>query len=62
MEDESEPDIRKTVALPSSWWREIEDFQFANRIKKDSVAVRLLIRHALDAVAKWAKLTKTGKR
>jgi hypothetical protein len=51
MVDQPDPVIRKTVSLPTSVWKEIEDFQFANRVKRDSEAIRRLIEAGLKAVA-----------
>jgi hypothetical protein len=41
--------VRKTVSLPSSTWKQIEDFQFANRIKRETEAIRRLIDLGLEA-------------
>lgn len=49
---DDEPAIRKTVSLPASTWQRIEDFQFAHRIKKDSVAIRRLLELGLEAARK----------
>jgi hypothetical protein len=35
--------IRKTVSMPASTWKQIDDFQFANRIKRETEAIRRLI-------------------
>jgi hypothetical protein len=43
MADASDPIIRKTVSLPARLWREIENFQFESRLKKDVDAVRRLV-------------------
>jgi hypothetical protein len=43
MNEPPDPVIRKTVSLPASTWREIEDYQFTVRIKRDSEAIRRLI-------------------
>ena len=51
MSDEADAIVRKTVSLPASTWREIEDFQFSRRMKKDSVAIRYLIDLGLKAEA-----------
>ncbi len=48
--DEKELVIRKSVSLPAAFWQRIEDYQFANRIKKDSVALRNLLQLGLDAL------------
>lgn len=47
MADDPDPLVRKTVSLPASVWRRIEDFQFANRIKRDTQAVRDLVEAGL---------------
>lgn len=49
MDAKSDPLVRKTVSLPTSMWKEIEDFQFANRVKRDSEAIRRLIEAGLKA-------------
>jgi hypothetical protein len=49
MSEPSDPPIRKTVSLPASLWRRIEDFQFAHRVKRDAEAVRRLIELGLEA-------------
>ncbi len=49
MEKQGDPIVRKTVSLPESVWLQIEDFQFANRIKRDTEAVRKLIELGLKA-------------
>ena len=49
MTDPADPVVRKTLSLPASVWRRIEDVQFANRIKKESVVLRLLIEAGLEA-------------
>jgi hypothetical protein len=54
MVDPSDPVIRKTVSLPASLWKQIEDFQFAHRVKRDAEAVRRLI----DLGLKAAKVEK----
>jgi hypothetical protein len=41
--------IRKTVTLPAGVWQQIEDFQFANRIKRETEAIRRLIELGLEA-------------
>jgi len=52
MADKDDPIIRKTVSLPSSVWKQIEDFQFDYRVKRDAEAVRQLIERGLrDAKA-----------
>jgi hypothetical protein len=58
MDEESEPDIRKTVSLPASWWRAIEDFQFKSRIKKDSVVIRRIVQTGMDSLG----IKPKGKR
>jgi hypothetical protein len=37
------------VSLPARVWKEIEDYQFANRVKRDSEAIRRLIELGLKA-------------
>jgi hypothetical protein len=44
--------VRKTVSLPSSTWKQIEDFQFANRIKRETEAIRRLIDLGLTTAKK----------
>ncbi len=58
MSDEADPITRKTVSLPSSTWRRIEDFQFENRIKKDAVAIRHLIELGLEKAAEQREKAK----
>ncbi len=48
--------VRKTVSLPAGVWRQIEDFQFANRIKRETEAIRRLIETGLSAAK-----AKTGE-
>ncbi len=40
---------RKTISLPASLWERVDEFMFASRIKKDSVAIRRLVERGLDA-------------
>ena len=54
MNEQPDPVIRKTVSLRARVWQEIEDYQFANRVKRDSEAIRRLIELGLKA-AKAAK-------
>jgi hypothetical protein len=42
MNEQPDPVIRKTVSLRARVWKEIEDYQFANRVKRDSEAIRRL--------------------
>jgi metal-responsive CopG/Arc/MetJ family transcriptional regulator len=49
MAEQSDPVVRKTVSLPESLWRRIEDFQFKHRVKRDAEAVRRLIELGLEA-------------
>jgi hypothetical protein len=49
MPDDADPIVRKTVSLPTSVWRRIEDFQFGNRVKRDTEAIRRLIELGLKA-------------
>lgn len=49
-----DPIIRKSVSLPTSLWKRIEDFQFDHRqfdprVKRDAEAVRQLIELGLEA-------------
>lgn len=46
---DADPITRKTVSLPASMWRQVEDYQFANRIKRDAEAIRRLIELGLEA-------------
>ncbi|MFT8945958.1 MAG: hypothetical protein ABF876_05175 [Acetobacter aceti] len=50
MAENPDPPIRKTVALPSSLWQQVEDYQFANRIKKDAEAIRRLVQLGLESI------------
>jgi len=49
MPDEKDSTIRKTITLPTRLWRQIEDFQFDARVKRDTDAVRQLIEIGLQA-------------
>jgi hypothetical protein len=51
MPENDEPTIRETVSLPESVWRQIEDYQFGNRIKRETEAIRRLIEAGLAAAA-----------
>lgn len=51
MSENAAPVVRKTVSLPANVWRQIEDFQFGHRIKRDAEAVRRLIELGLKAAA-----------
>ncbi|CAK7192294.1 hypothetical protein COMNV_00485 [Commensalibacter sp. Nvir] len=55
MMNKNEKPIRKTISLPSEMWQAIEDFQFENRIKKETEAVRKLIDIALKSTKKIAE-------
>lgn len=46
--------VRKTVSLPGSVWRQIEDFQFGNRLKRETEAIRRLIDLGLEAASAQA--------
>ena len=48
----SDAPIRKTVSLPTSVWKQIEDYQFGNRIKREAEAIRRLIELGLEAAKK----------
>jgi hypothetical protein len=54
MSEIDDPVVRKTVSLPTSVWRQIEDFQFSHRIKRDAEAVRRLIALGLREAAEAA--------
>lgn len=45
----ADPIVRKTVSLPASVWRQVEDYQFANRVKRETEAIRRLIELGLEA-------------
>lgn len=47
---DTEQNTRKLVTLPHDLVRAVEDYRFANRIKTESEALRLLIRAGLDAL------------
>ena len=49
MTERTDPPVRKTVSLPASVWQQIEDYQFANRVKRDAEAIRRLIELGLRA-------------
>ena len=49
MVGEPDQNVRKTVSLPSGAWSCIEDFQFENRLKRESEAIRGLIELGLGA-------------
>ncbi len=49
MSETPDPIVRKTVSLPASLWQRVEDYQFTNRIKRDTKAVRCLIELGLKA-------------
>lgn len=51
MSESNDPIVRKTVSLPASVWRQIEDFQFGNRLKRETEAIRRLIDLGLDAAS-----------
>jgi len=57
-----DPPIRKTVSLPASVWRRVEDFQFANRIKRDAEAIRRLVEKGLTAEPDQPLKGKSAKR
>ncbi len=52
MADDPDSIVRKTVSLPARVWKEIEDFQFESRLKKDVDAVRRLVEVGLKH---WVK-------
>jgi hypothetical protein len=47
--DNVDPQIRKTVSLPASLWRQVGDWQFERGIKREGEALRLLLRRGLAA-------------
>lgn len=55
MSEQPDAPVRKTVSLPASLWKQIEDFQFEHRIKRDAEAVRTLIQRGLEAGGEVAK-------
>lgn len=60
MADNPDAPIRKTVSLPTSVWKRIEDYQFDTRIKRDAEAIRRLIELGLKAAeAEAASKKKT---
>lgn len=54
MSETNDPMVRKTVSLPGSVWRQIEDFQFGNRLKRETEAIRRLIDLGLEAASAQA--------
>jgi hypothetical protein len=46
-----EPVVRKTVALSEAVWNEVEEWQYAHRVKRDADAIRRLIILGLAASA-----------
>jgi hypothetical protein len=54
MPDNVDPQIRKTVSLPVSVWRLVEDFRWGERVKYESEALDRLIRRGLAATAQRA--------
>ena len=49
MSSDEDTTIRKTISLPLSLWRRVEDFQFEARVKRDTEAVRQLLEIGLEA-------------
>lgn len=47
MTTEHDPIIRKSVSAPKSLWKRIDDYQFANHIKKESAAIRQILESGL---------------
>lgn len=47
-----EPLARKSISLPESLWKEVEDFRFAERIGSEAEALRRLIQSGLRAETK----------
>lgn len=52
MDKETDPLIRKTVSLPRSTWREVEEYRRGERAATESEVIRRLILEALRAYAK----------
>jgi hypothetical protein len=52
MQASTDPAVRKTVSLPASVWKQVEDFQFSHRIKRETEAMRRLIQLGLAAAKK----------
>lgn len=61
MANENDEIIRKSVSLPASLWQRIEDYQFAERVKRDAEAIRRLLDMGLEAyyLSKGQKLSST---
>lgn len=55
MNEKKEKPIRKTISLPPSMWKAIEDYQFENRIKRETEAVRQIIKQGLESSPKASK-------
>ncbi len=49
MTGNTDPILRKTISMPASVWQKIENFQFDNRIKRESEAIRRVIELGLEA-------------
>jgi hypothetical protein len=58
MVEQADQNVRKTVSLPSSAWSRIEDFQFENRLKRESEAIRRLIELGLEAAKTKAETVR----
>lgn len=48
MKDDPGEIIGKTVRLPASVWAKIDEYRFANRINKQTDAIRRLIERGLE--------------
>jgi hypothetical protein len=46
----SEQVIRKSLLFPESFWSEIEDFRYDNRVKSDVEAIRILMKAGLHFI------------
>lgn len=56
MQDRDEPVVRKTISLPADLWRQVEDYQFERRVKRDAEAIRQLIALGLEAAQQRQKV------
>ena len=52
MPDDTDATIRKTITIPTDLWRRVEDWQHANRVKRDTEAFRQLVELGLKAPKK----------
>jgi hypothetical protein len=42
--------IRKSMLFPESFWSEVEDFRYDNRVKSDVEAIRILMKAGLHLI------------